>query len=120
MHLERAKEMTIGDKFHDLIKGEIEVNAEAVIASQNFLQSRREEAKEIIKYENLHLTEGQIFKHAAEWCWNHCPAEEEAEKEFKAEFLNLISFENISSESILLVYVIIIYCVFSGSNVGEQ
>ena len=47
--------MSIGDKFHELIKKEIKVYAEPVMSSQNFLNSRKEGAKEIIRYENLHL-----------------------------------------------------------------
>lgn len=99
--LERAKELTICDKFHELIKNEIEVHAEFVMSSQDFLESRREEAKEIVKYENLRLTERQIFKHTAAWCLNHCFTEEEAEKEFKAEFVNLISYDNMTSEDFI-------------------
>ena len=100
-HLERAKDMSIGEKFHGLIRKEIEVFAEQVMASQNFLNSRRDEAKEIARYENLHMTEGQIFKYAAEWCLNNCQTEQEAEKEFNAEFLNLISSENMTSEDFI-------------------
>ena len=96
--LQRAKEWSIGDKFHELIKNEIEVHAETVLSSQQFLKSRKEEAKEIVKYENLHLTEGQIFKHAAEWCLQNNPTEKEAEKVFEAEFLELITYENMTSE----------------------
>ena len=100
-HLQRANEMSIGDKFHELIKNEIEVHAESVLSSQQFLKSRNEEAKEIVKYENLHLTEGQIFKHAAEWCLQNNPTEKEAEKVFEAEFLEQISYENMTSEDFI-------------------
>ena len=100
-HLERAKEVLIGDEFHEMIKNEIELYAEPVMSSHFFLNTRREEAKEIIEYENLHLTEGQIFKQAAEWCLFNCQTEQEAEKEFNAEFLNLISSKNMTSEDFI-------------------
>jgi hypothetical protein len=43
-----------------------------------------------MKFPNLRVTEGQIFKYAADWCLKNIDSVAEAEAEFQDEFQNII------------------------------
>ena len=96
-HWQRSRENILGDQFITLLKAEIEVFAEAVFSSEEFFSISREEAKEILKFEDLRLTEGQIFQSAAGWCLRNNQSEREAEVEFQRVFQNVIHYEVLTS-----------------------
>ena len=74
-HWQRSKENMLGDQFIPLLKAEIELFAEAVFSSEEFFSLAREEVEEMLKFENLRLTEGQIFQSAAGWCLRNYQSE---------------------------------------------
>ena len=59
----------------------------------------KEEAKEMLKYPNLRVTEGQVFKYAADWCLKNTDSEAAAEAEFQEEFQNIIDYGNVETQA---------------------
>ena len=51
----------------------------------------------MLKFENLRLTEGQIFQSAAGWCLRNNQSEREADIEFQMVFQNVIQYEALTS-----------------------
>ena len=100
-HLKRGKETIIGDQFLMTIKEEIELFAELVLSSEEFLDMTKEEAKEILKYPNLRVTEGQIFKYAAFWCMKNNDSDAAAKTKFQEEFHNIIKYDALTSKDFI-------------------
>ena len=66
---------------------------------KDFLKVTEEEAKTIIEYPNLRLTEGEIFRCAATWCMEN--SFKEPRKTFQERFQSAINFTGISSEDFI-------------------
>ena len=81
-HWQRDNENILGEKYLRL----------------EFLNIGKEEATEILEFENLRVTEGQVFKYAAAWCLKNNHSEAQAEIVFINEFQDILDYDSLTSE----------------------
>ena len=97
-HWQESQGTTLGDPFRELIMDQIETHSELLMKSEEFLELRIERAKEVMIFELLRVTEGEIFKYAAAWCLKNSQSEAEAKQIFQSEFNEIVDYERITNE----------------------
>ena len=101
LHKQKAKENILGEKFLPAIKEQIEIFSELVLSSCEFLNLHREEVLEILNYQQLRVSEGQIFKFAANWCLNKKDSDKDVKEEFSTYFNKTIKYNLLTTEDFI-------------------
>ena len=82
-HYEKTKYTEFGKELQSLVKEKVELNFSKLLDSEHLSDVALELMKEILGWDNLRATEGQIFKAAAQFCLRESTSVSEAKEMFE-------------------------------------
>ena len=95
-HFQLAKTYSIGKDLQPLIENRIQKYAKDILESEEFLLLDLEDAVDIVRFDDLRASEGEVYEASYNWCKQH--GEDELKNLFQENFQNLIKWDNFSAE----------------------
>ena len=95
-HFQLAKAYSIGRALQPIIANKIQKHAKDVITSEDFIHLSLHDATEVLSFDDLRVSEGEIYLASQHWCERNGKDENDAKLLFHENFQSLIKWESLS------------------------